>query len=134
MKEKKINSILQGINKDFIKKNSTKVKKKDFEKVIKLANSILEKAERIPIIGRYISVIKTMISLVRDYHSGNYTNIPYWSISSIVFALLYFFSPIDLIPDQIPVVGYLDDALVLELCISLVENDLDDYKKFKSQI
>ena len=35
-------------------------------------------------------------------------------------ALLYFISPIDLIPDHIPVVGYLDDLAVLSIAVNVV--------------
>jgi uncharacterized membrane protein YkvA (DUF1232 family) len=35
-------------------------------------------------------------------------------------ALLYFISPIDLIPDHIPVIGYLDDLAVLSLAVNTV--------------
>ena len=40
-----------------------------------------------------------------------------------VFALIvvgYFLSPIDLIPDFIPVIGYLDELVLLPVCISLI--------------
>ncbi len=37
----------------------------------------------------------------------------------IVIAVAYAVSPIDLIPDFIPVLGYLDDLLLLPLLISL---------------
>ncbi len=35
------------------------------------------------------------------------------------FALIYAISPIDLIPDVIPVIGYLDDLLILPILITL---------------
>ena len=48
-----------------------------------------------------------------------------------IAALLYVLSPIDLIPDFIPVVGYVDDALVVAVCIKLVQADLDKYRDWK---
>jgi uncharacterized membrane protein YkvA (DUF1232 family) len=44
-----------------------------------------------------------------------------------VGALIYFISPIDLIPDHIPVVGYLDDLAVLSLAVnSIASSDETD--------
>ena len=38
---------------------------------------------------------------------------PVWAKTVIIGALLYFISPVDAIPDAIPVVGYSDDLAVL---------------------
>jgi len=39
-------------------------------------------------------------------------------------ALLYFLNPVDLIPDQIPVIGYLDDLAVLTLAVNALANSM----------
>lgn len=45
-------------------------------------------------------------------------------------ALFYFSEPNDLIPDRVPVFGFLDDALMVELSLRDFEPELDAYKKF----
>ncbi|MCF0259674.1 MAG: DUF1232 domain-containing protein [Erysipelotrichaceae bacterium] len=42
-----------------------------------------------------------------------------------------FFSPIDLIPDSIPVIGYVDDAAVINFCWDMVKSDADEYRKWR---
>ncbi|HIE15523.1 MAG TPA: DUF1232 domain-containing protein [Bacteroidales bacterium] len=49
----------------------------------------------------------------------------------IVFALNYLISDIDLIPDSIPIIGYLDDALVVSWVKNLVDSDITRFAIFK---
>src|SRR3954467_5766189 len=64
---------------------------------------------------------RLLLSLVKDYVTGAYREVPYWAIGAAAFALVYVLSPIDAIPDIIPGVGFLDDAAVLAMCLKLVE-------------
>ena len=45
--------------------------------------------------------------------------------------LIYFVSPIDIIPDSIPAIGYFDDAAVVAACWKLVESDIEEYEKWR---
>lgn len=46
--------------------------------------------------------------------------VPWYVKIIILFLLGYFISPIDLIPDFIPVVGYIDDILIISLTLYLI--------------
>lgn len=85
----------------------------------------------VPIVGNALSYIPVMISMIRSYVRKEYTEIPIGSIISMISALIYFVSPVDIIPDFLPVVGYLDDAAVVDACIKLVKSDIDDYKQWR---
>ena len=47
--------------------------------------------------------------------------------------LIYFVSPIDIIPDSIPAIGYFDDAAVVAACWKLVESDIEEYEKWREE-
>lgn len=76
---------------------------------------------------------RLLLSLVRDYAAGRYREVPYWVIGAAAFALLYVLSPLDLIPDMIPGIGYLDDAAVVALCLKMIETELSKYREWKDR-
>lgn len=53
------------------------------------------------------------------WFAARHPETPWVARALAAFAAAYAFSPIDLIPDFIPVLGYLDDALLLPLLILL---------------
>lgn len=73
--------------------------------------------------------IKLLYSMISDVVKGRY-KLPYRTIAAVAFTLLYFVNPFDLIPDIIPVVGYIDDAFVVSLCIKFIGTDLEKYRKW----
>jgi uncharacterized membrane protein YkvA (DUF1232 family) len=54
------------------------------------------------------------------YFAAKDPRVPWYAKAVAVCVVAYAFSPIDLIPDPIPVLGYLDDLVLLPLGIALV--------------
>ena len=59
--------------------------------------------------------------------------IPWKSIVFIVAAIIYFVAIVDLLPDFIPGIGYIDDAGVIAFVISQVKIDLDKYIQWETK-
>jgi len=57
--------------------------------------------------------------------------IPWRTTAAIVFALAYFISSIDLIPDAIPVLGLMDDAFVVAEVMVMVAGDLARFEELR---
>ncbi|MDB6138348.1 MAG: hypothetical protein JWO94_1420 [Verrucomicrobiaceae bacterium] len=74
-----------------------------------------------------------MVSLVKDYATGAYREVPYWVMGVSALALVYVLSPVDVIPDVIPGVGYLDDAAVVAFALRLIDKELERYKTWKAE-
>lgn len=100
----------------------------DIAKVSERAQDIEDK---LPKLRQWMAQAKLMLSLVRDYWSGRYRQVPYWVISACALALLYVLNPMDVIPDVIPGLGYLDDATVVAFCLKLIERELERYREWK---
>ena len=50
---------------------------------------------------------------------------------AIVSSLIYFVSPIDLIPDFVTGAGHVDDALVITTALNLFKSDVEEYKAWR---
>lgn len=111
--------------------DASKVTEDDVGRVLDKSEAIQEKFKRQGPLERFWHDAKLMLSLLKDYWSGRYRDIPWYVIAAIVAALFYVFSPIDLIPDLIPIVGLLDDAAVVSACLLLVEQQLVEYERWK---
>lgn len=128
---------------DILKKHSKEAeeivkdphKLKEFlNKVLDKLNKVLDKLQNIPVIGTMIEDIRLLVCMIQDYANGNYKEVPLSSIIIAVAALVYFLSPIDLIPDAIPIVGYLDDAAVVGFALTTIHNDIQSYRQWAESI
>jgi uncharacterized membrane protein YkvA (DUF1232 family) len=71
--------------------------------------------------------LQTMLRLIRAYSRGEYRAVTETTLVIITAAIIYFVSPLDVIPDAIPAIGFLDDATVLALAVTRTRQDLDDF-------
>lgn len=101
----------------------------DIAKVSQRAQDIENK---LPRLKQLFAQAKVMLSMVKDYWSGAYREIPYWAISAISLALLYVLNPADVVPDVLIGVGYLDDATVVAFCLKLVQRELERYEEWRA--
>ena len=104
---------------------------KDKTKTLHILDDAMKKMGELPMIGDAFKDIPTLCDIVRDYVKGNYKEVPVGSIIAALAALIYFVSPIDAIPDFIPVVGYLDDVTVIAVALQFIQSDLEEYRKWK---
>lgn len=104
----------------------------DKDKTKKLVDEAKKKAKNKGPLEDLWENIQLLFGIISDWATGKYTEIPKGSIIAIIIGLLYFVSPIDLIPDFLPG-GLLDDAAVLALVIAQVKSDLNKYKQWREE-
>lgn len=76
--------------------------------------------------------LQAMLRLVRAYFRGEYRNISQDGLLWIITALNYFVDPFDLIPDEVPFLGFVDDATVMSFTVARTRQTLDDFMTWET--
>ncbi|SFN43572.1 YkvA family protein [Salegentibacter flavus] len=114
-----------------LKKRQKTFSTEKLKQLFKEKNSLFSKFLNIENLNEYYRDFVDLFSLLQDWYKGRYKDVPWLVISSVGGALLYVLSPIDLIPDFLPFVGYLDDAAVFAALLKYVRLDLQKYRDWK---
>lgn len=104
----------------------------DFKEYIndKAIRDKLEKAY--PVLKGSLKNVRVLYALFRDTVNGKFKMTPA-NVAMIGGGLLYFLLQADLIPDFIPVIGYLDDLAILTTIINSLKKEISDYRIWKEK-
>ena len=106
---------------------------KDEDRMERFLQRLENKFKTVPVAGNALAYIPVMISMIRSYVKGDYKDPPVTSIIVVIAVLIYYLSPIDIIPDFIPLAGYSDDGLVAVSSLALVRTDIEDYRLWRKE-
>ena len=73
-----------------------------------------------------IKKLQTLVAMIED----DQWQIPEDERNDVVSALAYFSEAEDLVPDHIPVLGFLDDAIMIELVAEELKPDIEAFEEF----
>jgi uncharacterized membrane protein YkvA (DUF1232 family) len=85
------------------------------------------KSQEVPaFVKQRLDRLSALIDMVQDEE---------WALAAqerknVLAALAYFADPQDMIPDNIPVLGYIDDAIMIELVVSELKPEIDAFEDF----
>ena len=103
-------------------------KSSEAEITAKAENMIAEvRSSNVPaFVQQRIDSVQSLVDMTRDAE---------WDLAAqerkkVLAALAYFADPHDIIPDNVPVLGYIDDAIMIELVVSELKHEIDSFTDF----
>ena len=103
--------------------------RKSPEEIVATANQLMHQigAKRSSgFIAERMQKLQQMMRMISDVD----WRLPHEETSRILNALAYFAEPDDLIPDEIPGLGFLDDAIMIELVVRELQHEIEAYEEF----
>jgi uncharacterized membrane protein YkvA (DUF1232 family) len=73
---------------------------------------------------------RLVIEFVDDFRSGEYRDMPWWATAVAASAMLYTINPADVIPNFLPIVGTMDDLIVVAVSVRVLQKELKRYCEF----
>lgn len=101
------------------------------EDIVAAAQQLLDSIDRAgapTFISGQLNKLESMIEMLSDID----WRLPHDDASRVLNALAYFSEAEDLIPDNIPGIGYLDDAIMIELVARELKHEIDAYEDFRN--
>ena len=99
------------------------------DQITAAARDVFEQADNKDLpefIGSRLRKLETLVNMVDD----DEWKLPEEDLTRVINAMAYFADPDDLIPDRIPGLGFLDDAIMVELIVEDLEGEITAYEKF----
>jgi uncharacterized membrane protein YkvA (DUF1232 family) len=96
-----------------------------------LKKAILKAKNNKGTLGEAWEKLQLFFDLVQAYTKGEYRNVAPSTILMIIGAILYFVSPLDVVPDFLVGLGILDDAAVITFTLKKLSNEIDEFKAWK---
>ncbi len=110
-----------------LQEGAAAVAPEDLEGLLARLDALLSRVQRARWLRPQAARVRLMLRLLHDHRRGHDRTVPWRVVAAIAAALIYVLDPLDLVPDAIPVMGQLDDLLVLRLLWRMVAEDLRAY-------
>ena len=113
---------------DVMRKAQSGAEKLSEADILKNAKNLSQdiKVDVPPFVSERIQKLETLVAMIEDSE----WKIPDEERSDVISALAYFSDPEDLVPDHIPVLGFLDDAIMIELVADELKGDIEAFEEF----
>lgn len=80
-------------------------------------------------LGEKVDEFRLLVAMGKDVLAGRY-RMDKWNLSIIVATMAYIVSPLDAIPDIVPLMGWVDDVTIVTYAVSKLTEEIQKYSDY----
>lgn len=104
----------------------------------RLRNLLLKVGEKLSSVGDgtdeskgFFAQLRLIVRMIRAHINGSYRAFAPMTLVMFVFVLVYFITPIDVLPDFLPALGFTDDVAVALMIMKRFSSDIQNYREWE---
>ena len=108
-----------------------RVLKRRFRVLLLVRDAYDLEAEQQGVLNRVRADLLALLRLLKAWALRQYQRVPWPALLLLASAVVYFVMPVDLIPDMLPIIGFVDDVAVVSAVVQTVQDELDRFRRWE---
>lgn len=81
-----------------------------------------------------VEKVSVFLRMVKAQFTGQYRELPWRTLLLLAGGLLYFVTPLDLIPDFLPALGFTDDLAIIFWLYNSIQEDIERFQSWENTL
>ena len=116
---------------DTLKDAAARVLQRRFRLVLLLRHAYERMTTHSNVLSAVWTDLRTMMRLLIRWADRSYRRVGWTPLVLMVGALLYFVVPVDVVPDALGALGFVDDVTVITTVVGRVRDELDRFRRWE---
>jgi len=118
---------------DLLSEAASRVLQRRFRVVLLVRRAYERMTSHSDVLSAVWTDLRTMMRMLLRWVDRSYRRVSWTPLLLIVGALVYFVTPVDLIPDALGALGFVDDITVITTVVQRIRGELDRFRNWEAQ-
>lgn len=118
---------------DLLSEAASRVLQRRFRVVLLVRRAYERMTSHSDVLSAVWADLRTMMRMVLRWADRSYRHVSWTPLLLVVGALVYFVTPVDLIPDALGAIGFVDDVTVITTVVQRIRGELDRFRDWEAQ-
>lgn len=118
---------------DLLSEAASRVLQRRFRVVLLIRRAYERMIAHSDVLSAVWTDLRTMMRMVLRWADRSYQRVSWTPLLLVVGALIYFVTPVDVVPDALGAIGFVDDVTVITTVVQRIRGELDRFRNWEAQ-